>query len=140
MGRKRHSNTPHHSDERDDNSPSLEKLLRPQIIKKPLPSPYTPSPQKILSNTLRQIEDRRTFHPQAEKRPARSINRAQHKLVLHKPNAPKLSHKVAFSAPKNVLICIRRKRRKEVLFAKKQTRKGAGAKRHRRNYFSEVTC
>lgn len=141
MARKRHKNT---SDERDSSeiaSEPLQKLLRPNPIIKQSQPVAAFSPHKILKNTLRDIEDRRTFHPEAQKRPARSLNRSQHKLVLPaKKNAPRLPARVAFDAPKQVLICIRRKRRKEVLFAKRKTGKGARARRHRHNYFSEITC
>lgn len=140
MARNRRKNT--HTDERDTSdiaSEPLQKLLRPQI-QHTAPVVH-PSPTKILKNTLRQIEDRRTYHPQGAQRPARSLERSQHRLVIpQKKNAPRLSNRVQFDAPKRVLICIRRKIRKEVLFAKRKTGKGARARRHRRNYFSEVTC
>lgn len=142
MARKRHTQNPTSMDERDDFSPSLEKLLRPPILKQNPPlTAFSPSPTKILKNTLRDIEDRRTWHPQADKRPARSITRSQHKLVIPKSSGSRpLPKRVQFDAPKQVLICIRRKRRKEVLFAKKKTGKGSRARRHRHNYFSEVIC
>jgi len=142
MARNRRRNT--HPDERDTSdiaSDHLSELLRPSLkIKHTAPVAH-PSPTKILKNTLRQIEDRRTYHPQADKRPARSLNRSQHSLVIRdKKTSPRLSHQVQFDAPKRVLICIRRKMRKEVLFAKSKTGKGARARRHQRNYYSEVTC
>jgi len=142
MARNRRNN---HSkpDERDDSSIAsdhLSELLRPPKIQHTAPVAI-PSPAKMLKNTLRQIEDRRTFHPQGNKRPARSLNRSQHKLVLaDKKTNPRLSNRVQFDAPKRVLICIRRKMRKEVLFAKAKTGKGARARRHRQSYFSEVKC
>ena len=141
MARKRRNQN--HSGERDTSeiaSEPLQKLLRPSPIIKNTPIAAF-SPTKILTNTLRDIEDRRTFHPEGQKRPARSLNRSQHRLVLpDKKTSPSLPHRVQFDAPKKVLICIRRKQRKEVLFAKRKTGKGARARRHRRSYFSEITC
>lgn len=44
-----------------------------------------------------------------------------------------------FAVPERVGICARRAARREVLFAKRRTRRGAGSRKHR-NYFSEVSC
>lgn len=142
MARKRRTQKPPTSDERDDYSPSLTQLLHPSIPQKQKPlTAFSPSPEKMLKNTLREIEDRRTWHPQGAQRPARSVTRSQHKLVLpKKDSSPRLPSRVAFDAPKQVLVCIRRKMRKEVLFAKRKTWKGSRARRHRHTYFSEVTC
>ena len=46
---------------------------------------------------------------------------------------------VAFSQPKQVAVCIRRKARREVLFAKNRTGKGARSRRTR-NQWSDVKC
>lgn len=47
---------------------------------------------------------------------------------------------IKFSNPLSVTACIRRKIRREVMFAKGRTRKGAGARRHKRNAYSNVRC
>lgn len=46
---------------------------------------------------------------------------------------------LAFTAPAETVVCVRRHRRKEVLFAKKKAGKG-GQKRPRRSAWSEVKC
>lgn len=46
---------------------------------------------------------------------------------------------VAFSQPAKVSVCIRRKARREVLFAKNRTGKGARSRRTR-SYWSDVKC
>lgn len=101
------------------------------------------APLKALSNRLRLIEDRRTFSFAGPHRSARSTSSAHHQLVVKK--APVSSHRgfslsphVAFHAPKKVLICVRRKTRREVLFAK--NRYGGHHKKPRRNFFSSVSC
>lgn len=45
----------------------------------------------------------------------------------------------SFSAPRSVMICVRRKSRREVLFALRKTGKGARS-RKRRNEWSNVKC
>lgn len=52
-----------------------------------------------------------------------------------------LSRRVGFQHPWQVMICIRRKQRKEVLHAFKKTGSGGGKQRRpRRNFWSEVRC
>lgn len=48
--------------------------------------------------------------------------------------------RVGFHMPWQVVICVRRKRRKEVLFAKRKTGAGARARVRRRNEYSDVRC
>lgn len=47
---------------------------------------------------------------------------------------------IKFSNPLSVTACIRRKMRRAVMFAMGRTRKGAGARRHKRNSYSNVRC
>jgi len=57
-----------------------------------------------------------------------------------KNRAPsRVPYQIAFSAPAETLVCIRRKRRKQVLFAKRKTGKG-GQRRPRRSRWSDVKC
>lgn len=106
-----------------------------------------------LSPSLIDIEDRRTFHPERDFRPARSFSKANHRLVLadkvSRTNADRFGRLrafpsqtkaiVAFDAPKKVLVCVRRQRRKEVLHALKKTGK-VGQRRPRRNWLSSISC
>ena len=100
---------------------------------------------------LTEVEDRRTWNPEVTS-PARSISKTRHRLkvVNRQPskNADKFANLrnvsqtkavVAFRTPAKVAICIRRKIRKEVLFA---TGKGGrvGQKRPRRNAYSSISC
>ena len=103
------------------------------------------STAKVLSDRLRAIEDRRTFNPAGPKRSARSFNKSHHALVVKKSPAKirgrsRLPTRVMFDAPKKVLICVRRQRRKEVMFAQKKTGKGGSHRPGRRNFFSDVSC
>lgn len=91
---------------------------------------------------LTAIEDRRTYTPLGRRTSARSFNRAHHVLKVKPEPRQKwrVPTRVMFDAPKKVLVCVRRGRRREVLFAKRKT--GAGARRRapRRNWFSEISC
>lgn len=85
--------------------------------------------------------DRRTW-PQRASYAAAGVLRSQHTLRVPKAALSKayLTSQVGFVEPKQVALCIRRKRRKAVMHALghagKRGRKGS----YRRNWFSEVTC
>lgn len=92
--------------------------------------------------TLALIEDRRTFHPARYLRGAQTLGGKFNAEVVARP--AKLTRSVpahiGFRAPARVVLCVRRRQRKEVLFALRKTRKGAGARRRRRNIWSGVRC
>jgi len=89
------------------------------------------------------LEDRRTYHPDGPVRSPRSITSSYPTYIA----APKPRNDpwaatppgIAFDAPNDVLICVRRKQRKEVLHALKKTGK-TGQKRPHRNPYSNVHC
>lgn len=96
------------------------------------------------------IEDRRLFHPLGDFRPARSfLARPRPRLVIADVNVNrgrrkvtpyKVPSQIGFSVPRDVVVCVRRKQRKEVLHAFKFTGRGSGSGRKRRNYWSDVSC
>lgn len=112
----------------------------------PLLSPYEP---------LVEVEDRRLFHFQGpdapaldiDGRPARVTVRNRNRPKRHKPQAYRFGPKVhsqtkgiiTFEAPDRVAVCIRRKRRKEVLFAKRKAGRG-GNRPPRRTWLSKISC
>lgn len=119
----------------------------------PLVSPSNPY------SLLSEIEDRRNWHPDGEVRPAASFSTPNHRLQYPEPKktprnrdkfgqlrqarvrALPLSSNVQFSDSRNVLICVRRKQRKEVMHALKKVGRGKGGrKKPRRNYYSNVRC
>lgn len=101
------------------------------------------------------VEDRRQFHPEGVQRPALKVNGQPARLVAKDRNRakPKQAVKnrfgvkvysqtkgiIAFDAPKQTLVCIRRSRRKEVLFAKGRAGKG-GMRPPRRSWYSSISC
>lgn len=121
-------------------------------------SNYTPSPARFDSlNFLREIEDRREWHPEGPRRPARSTNRSRHRLTEHKTitrrespirdpmsglrefPATSETFRIGFEEPKQVAVCVRRKQREEVLHAFKKTGK-VGQKRPKRSWYSNISC
>lgn len=105
------------------------------------------------------IEDRRTWHPEGSWRPARSFNQSRHRLVVgtvgpqrnvNGSASRRLSTRfsfqsppaaVAFGRPDSVLVCVRRKMRREVMHALQKTGRGRGRqKRPRRNWTSGISC
>lgn len=89
------------------------------------------------------LEDRRQFHPMRALRPAFSLPRAAARLVVKEPRRPRsflaqTRATIAFADPRRVLICIRRKTRREVLMALGGG--GGGKRKPRRNQHSDVRC
>lgn len=95
-------------------------------------------------------EDRRVFHPERAYRPALSFSRKSSAVVkLRQPTSVakkrvvpfrwKLPDVLAFTNPVKVLLCVRRKERREVILAKNLHRKGAGGSKHR-NWWSDIKC
>lgn len=87
--------------------------------------------------------DLRRYNPTARVSAPFSFRRYASRLVdrpkAGRPLSAKLSRPVvAFAAPEHVMICHRRKTRREVLLAK--GRGGAGNRRPRRNEWSDVSC
>lgn len=88
------------------------------------------------------FEDRRTYHPERAARPAFSLPRMASRLVAREArgrSGRQTKAPVAFADPNRVLVCVRRKRRKEVLHAR-GIAGSRGFRRPRRSFYSEVSC
>lgn len=140
-------------DKREDNSPSLmPALLRPTA---PSVSPL-PSPARTI---LQEIEDRRTYHPLGDARPARFSTGGPSRISVkdrsyngrYRYADPHRTSKnihlnsgtkapLSFASPDATIVCVRRKTRKEVLFAKRRAGRGGKQRRHRRTLYSGVQC
>lgn len=102
---------------------------------------------------LSMFEDRRRFHPAGPLRSPRTFSRRPYRLVLHdrKYATVKSSPRnrflfpsqtkavIAFDAPRSVLVCVRRHRRKEVLHALGKAGR-VGQRKPKRNFYSSVHC
>lgn len=102
---------------------------------------------------LRQYEDRREYYPKQLERPARSYRSPKSRVFpVSSPQTRRVTHTsltsglfnpsvqtFAFAEPSQVLICERRRARKEVLHALRKAGK-VGQKRPRYNDFSKISC
>lgn len=90
-------------------------------------------------------EDRRQYDPVGDYRWPRGLSRLASTVKLKRSNvyngaSNRLQRDVfRFAVPEKVAICVRRKMRREVLFAERQIHSGAGARRAR-NYYTDVSC
>lgn len=106
------------------------------------------SPTRFERLAILEFEDRRRFRPDPFSLPL-SPRKDQRRIVerVSRPvgKANKVArfgrdYKLAFAVPRKVSLCVRRKQRREVMFAMRRTGKGARAVRRRRNQFSDVRC
>lgn len=133
MGRKR--DTTHTT---PNSNQSLTSLLRPARMVSPVRLTYSTVDPVTMEVSLGDVEDQRHFHPQGPRRPQL---RATGQVASLRRTYPSLTHQIGFSNPNNVIRCIRRKMRKEVLFAfNKQRKKGQSGGRYKRNYWSKIKC
>lgn len=103
---------------------------------------FTPS----LPQPLYLLEDRRTYHPDGEFRSFVSQPRLSARIVAKKAKTYgghytfgiHGSPAVGFSRPSRVAICVKRKTRREVIFA--AGRGGAGNRKGKRTYSSKFHC
>lgn len=104
-------------------------------------------------NFYREVQDRRTWDP-APWKPAKTVSGGRPRIdVKRGPNGRPLksfssrahivgsvTSRLGFKVPHDILVCVRRAMRREVLFALRRNKKGAGAKRRRRNEYSDIDC
>lgn len=119
-----------------DPSESLTQRLRSR--------PITISPASR-SFTLSDFDDLRTFDFEPGTRPARLFSGSVASVGAVAPTKRARSRtnfapvQMAFTAPAQTLVCVRRSRRREVLHALKKTGKG-GQRRPRRSRWSDYKC
>lgn len=113
-------------------------------------SPPTATPRVLRLQPLvwpNALADGRQWHPAGASRPLPATRAVASQVVAKRPairgarargRAPR-SHQLFFRSPPEVLLCKRRKERREVLFAKKRTGKGSRSDR-RFNQLSKIGC
>lgn len=105
--------------------------------------------------SLMQVEDRRRYHPLGSMAPAATLSRRDQRRLVEKtqhvgrevrrasfdPFASWVmpAAKLGFAVPKKVAVCVRRKQRREAMFATGKSG-GGNSSRRRRNQFSEIIC
>lgn len=102
----------------------------------------------LRATRLTGMDDRRTFDFEPQTRPAKLFTGSTASITVtsttQKRKSPSKGARLgraqlAFTLPGETLVCIRRRRRKEVLFAKRKAGR-AGQRRPRRSPFSGVKC
>lgn len=119
--------------QRDFSTPtqSLASLLAYQLRPAPV---LLPVPTTITQYDVLAAGDRRLFRPDESTRPPSTPKPGSSRVVVGKTlNA------VRFTEPKMVSICVRRKIRKEVIFALGKRKKGSSSGK-RKNFWSSVSC
>lgn len=125
--------------QRDDNFPSLAELLAPSFdpIQPARPLRYTVHVPH--TSLWPEVDDARTYSPEGRYRDTRAFSggTAPTRSVPQGPR--RLPSTIGFDAPREALVCARRKNRREVIFALRKRKKGAGSSR-RRNFWSDYKC
>lgn len=136
MARSSSSRSSYSQAQRDFTSsyPSLDALLRPDFFR-PLELLPVSTNDNVRSVVL-SMPDRRSWRPDASTAAPAAYQRSDARLKATAWSSP---FSQAFVNPSRVGICIRRKVRREVLFALRKHGKGARSPR-RRNFWSEVVC
>lgn len=125
----------------------------PSVAPGRLIAPYRPPPLTVIRPrvSLQIIEDRRRFHPLGKLAPAATYSRRDQRRIVEKvravtkqavrTRAPVFpASDFGFAVPDKVAVCVRRKQRREALFAKRKTGRGARAQTRRRGPFTEIHC
>lgn len=113
------------SEERDDPL----SLIDPPVV---APLPQNP----VLTTQLNEIADARQVLPDlAQTMPAVDLLGAVAPVTVvqpvpSKPGLKRQAPKLRFARPHETIVCVRRQARKEVLFAKKRTGRGARSRKH----------
>lgn len=107
-------------------------------IAKPLPKRGLLRDSIILSTPLLTFQDNRSWSP--NRYPIPMTVRARPAVIQAKANFKKYLPSVTFSAPKDAVVCVRRKIRKEVLFAKGSAGSSRRRNRPHYNFSSTLKC
>lgn len=126
----------------------VQKIYEPRIITRVVRKPLYRMVVKRVSiprveTPLQQIEDRRRYHPLRALAPAQTFSSKSQRKLVEKPRSTREafpSLRLGFAVPDKVAACVRRKSRREVLFAIKGTGPGSRQKRRRRNELSNIQC
>lgn len=123
------------SRQRDILNPSLAQLLATPIRPSPLVVPVSITQNYQPTEVLTYGLDRREFLPNRRSVPPTAVRSGASRVVVSKS----LSN-LRFKEPKLVALCVRRKSRREVIFALRKNFKGAKVRNRRRNFWSSISC
>lgn len=115
---------------RDDPPTSLATLIGPPL-----------SHRSPVLSTLGEWEDRRAYDPTSPTRNYTTFrSRSSAEIVATKPTPVRKVFRPAFRTPQDVVVCVRRHQRKEILHALGRTGRGARRARPRRTATSHISC
>lgn len=121
-------------DSRTITNDPLSALLTPTVVPTVIDAPVT---------LLSEVDDLRTWHPDRMGRSVRTLAgtpaRVQAATSGRAAVSPAVPVHVSFRSPSNVVECVRRSQRREVLFATRKFRKGSGSAK-RRSWRSNIRC
>lgn len=93
----------------------------------------------VFRSIVKATEDRRFYHPMGDFRPAGALTKPSRRIIPQASTGGKtISPRLSFATPELVARCVRRKERREVLFAKGKS--GGGHRKPRRDWFSDISC
>lgn len=100
---------------------------------------------KLRRLDLTKLEDRRQWHPDGKFRAAATFSRRDQRRLVERFTENTVrdyfpSAKIGFAIPDKVVRCVKRKRRKEVMFALNLTGKGSKVSRRKRDEYSDIKC
>lgn len=129
---------------RDKTNTNTPKLLQRDLIN--IASNPSVLLQRALSPVLSPIamtaslpDDWRTWEPEPRLRRPRTFS---HSIPVTKPSrkATPYGYTQHFAAPDSVVMCVRRKTRREVILAKRLAAKGSKSRYRRRTEWSDIKC
>lgn len=115
---------------------------------------YTKRRSQLNTPNLRIYEDRRLWHPEGINAPAGVLRQRSARVFVEATTpqrrtpaasrrgfSPRMSSPItAFTEPKEVLVCVRRSQRREVLHALKRTGAGTSSKKPKLTWRSKISC
>lgn len=105
----------------------------------PIPTRTVFRYQPSLFPDLIPVEDNRRYHPEGKARPRLTKSGQKAQVRSNLSNLLQTQTSMVFQAPPEVLTCVRRNARKEVMHALNKAGK-TGQKKPKRNFWSSISC
>lgn len=97
--------------------------------------------KRSTENAVRRASDRRRFTANQHTKLAITAGAARLNIPpQHKTTGRTITPKLRYAVPERVGVCLRRRARREVLFALQRTGAGSNKKRRGRNSLSNISC
>lgn len=112
-------------------------LALPPVTFDPLPEvdPYQSDPIQNLT----EVQDGRLWSPSTISESSSLVGTSSPTTTIPAQPGPLLPSRIAYDRPVEAIHCVRRKQRREVIFAKNYRRRGRGGSR-KRDFWSQFKC